>query len=409
MVDRPGMRRLPAAAVLAALLAALLPAGSGNAATAGQVLGSRIEAALRNSTARALATHVVVDGVGTVHARNATAALPPASTEKNFVGYAALDRLGADHRFVTEVRATVVPDERGVVAGDLVLVADGDPTLRGSHLTDLAVQLRQAGVRHVTGTLFGDDSKYDRARRAPGWKWSWVPHEVGALSAFVLDRNTWRGDAAFLADPAAYNLGRFRAALTAAGISVNSGPQLGSLPGDLPLLAAHESAPLAPLVRSMLKNSDNLLAEILLKELAAAGGVGSTAAGAAVLRQHAARYGIALGTVADGSGLSSYNRQSPLAQTMWLRVAHANPAFRQALPVACKDGTLRTRFCGTAAAGRVWAKTGTLSGVRTLAGYTMTRNGRLVRFSFQISGATSGLAAKNAIDRAVVAIASSSV
>ena len=403
------MRRLCLAALLAAVVATLLPTGVGEAATPGQVLGGRIEAALRNSTARALATHVVVDGAGTVHARNATAALPPASTEKNFVGYTALERLGADSRFVTEVRATVAPDERGVVAGDLVLVADGDPTLKGAHLTELAVQLRQAGVQHVTGTLFGDDSKYDRARRAPGWKWSWVPGEVGALSAFVLDRNTWRRDAAFLADPAAYNLGRFRAALSAVGISVNSGPVLGTLPGDLPVLASHASAPLGSLVRSMLKSSDNLIAEMLLKELAAATGVGSTAGGAAVLRQHAAGYGIGLGTVADGSGLSAYNRQAPLAQTMWLRVAHRNVTFRQSLPVACKDGTLRTRFCGTSAAGRVWAKTGTLSGVRALAGYALTRNGRLVRFSFQISGATSGLAAKNAIDRAVVAITSSYV
>ena len=91
-----------------------------------------------------------------------------------------------------------------------------------------------------------------------------------------------------------------------------------------------------------------------------------------------------------------------------LRAGRRSPVaagFRAALPVGCVDGTLRRRLCGTAAAGRVHAKTGTLSGVRTLAGWTTTARGRVVTFAFQLSGVRDGARALRAIDRAVVLLA----
>jgi D-alanyl-D-alanine carboxypeptidase/D-alanyl-D-alanine-endopeptidase (penicillin-binding protein 4) len=78
--------------------------------------------------------------------------------------------------------------------------------------------------------------------------------------------------------------------------------------------------------------------------------------------------------------------------------------FVAALPIACVDGTLKDRFCHTPAAGKVFAKTGTLPGVVCLAGYTTTASGRHVRFSFMLNQSDSILAARQAIDRAVVAI-----
>ena len=131
-------------------------------------------------------------------------------------------------------------------------------------------------------------------------------------------------------------------------------------------------------------------------------------AGVLVALAAAASWRVPLGTFADGSGLSAYDRQSAAGEVAWLRAAETTSAgtiFRAALPVGCRDGTLRERFCGTAASGRVSAKTGTLRGVRTLAGYTTTRSGRRVWFSFMLSGASSSSEARNAIDRAVVQLA----
>ena len=96
------------------------------------------------------------------------------------------------------------------------------------------------------------------------------------------------------------------------------------------------------------------------------------------------------------------------ALVLLLRAGRRSPvasSFRAALPVGCVDGTLKKRLCGTPAAGRVSAKTGTLSGVRTLAGYTTTARGRVVTFAFQLSGAADGARALRAIDRAVVLLA----
>jgi D-alanyl-D-alanine carboxypeptidase/D-alanyl-D-alanine-endopeptidase (penicillin-binding protein 4) len=118
--------------------------------------------------------------------------------------------------------------------------------------------------------------------------------------------------------------------------------------------------------------------------------------------------GVPVGTFADGSGLSSLDRQTPSGEVALLRAAARTTVasgFKSSLARACVDGTLANRMCGTAAAGRVWAKTGTLDYVRVLSGYTSTRSGRTVWFSFMLSGCDNGLSCRNAIDRAVAAIA----
>ena len=137
-------------------------------------------------------------------------------------------------------------------------------------------------------------------------------------------------------------------------------------------------------------------------------GAGSTADGSAQVRALGTSWGLDLAGYVDGSGLSLYDRSSPLTAVTWLRRAQATTMalpFKQALAIGCRDGTLVDRFCGTPASGRVSAKTGTIVGVRTLSGYTVTRSNRKVWFSFMLSGATNGTEARRAIDRAVVAIA----
>jgi D-alanyl-D-alanine carboxypeptidase/D-alanyl-D-alanine-endopeptidase (penicillin-binding protein 4) len=124
-----------------------------------------------------------------------------------------------------------------------------------------------------------------------------------------------------------------------------------------------------------------------------------------VLSEH----GVTAGNGTDGSGLSTYDRQTAAAQLSLVQAADASPVagdFRAALPVACHDGTLEKRMCDTAAAGRVFAKTGTLDTVRALTGYTTTASGRSVWFSFQLTSFSSGLKARDAIDAAVVVLAS---
>lgn len=409
----PVPRRLTAlATALVGALTVLVGAAPAAAAGSAADLDARVRYALRGSTARYVASYVLVDGLGTVGAINPRAALPPASNEKLYGGLAALLAADPNRRLRTEIRHTGTLAADGVLDGDLVLRAAGDPTLKSADLVRLAQTVAGAGVRWVTGGLWADDSKYDRVRRVAGWEPDDVPEEVGPLSAFVVDRNTWRKDAAFLADPVPGNLGKLRSALAGAGISVLGPDQVGQPAVPMvegPPLAYRDSPQIAWFVLKAFKHSDNLYAEMLLKELGAQNGVGSTAEGAAVVRSVGTALGVDLPGYVDGSGLSAYDRQTPVTAVTWLRRAQGTSAaqsFTTSLAIGCRDGTLVDRFCNTAAAGRVSAKTGTLKGVRTLAGYTVTRSNRKVWFSFMLSGATNGTEARRAIDRAVVAIAS---
>jgi D-alanyl-D-alanine carboxypeptidase/D-alanyl-D-alanine-endopeptidase (penicillin-binding protein 4) len=135
----------------------------------------------------------------------------------------------------------------------------------------------------------------------------------------------------------------------------------------------------------------------------------SSAGGHAAIADVLSQHGVTPGVGADGSGLSSHDRQSAATQLSLLQAADASPIamdFRAALPIACQDGTLEKRMCDSAAAGRVFAKTGTLPGVRALAGYTTTRSGRTVWFSFQLTGISDGAKARNALDAAANVLAS---
>jgi serine-type D-Ala-D-Ala carboxypeptidase/endopeptidase (penicillin-binding protein 4) len=164
-------------------------------------LRRRLETALAGSTARTLAAAVDVEGYDAVLRREAGHPLPPASTQKSYVGLSALVALGPDARMRTEVVRRLEPVD-GVLDGNLWLVAGGDPYLTKLGLRQLARDVKAAGITTVTGELRLDDSRYDARRTAPGWKSSFLPGQSGPLSALAVDRNRWRSDRAFLADPA---------------------------------------------------------------------------------------------------------------------------------------------------------------------------------------------------------------
>jgi D-alanyl-D-alanine carboxypeptidase/D-alanyl-D-alanine-endopeptidase (penicillin-binding protein 4) len=372
-------------------------------------LAARVNAALSSGTARTVGAAVDVDGLGVVVRRDAAHALPPASTQKSFTGVAALMAMPTGFRFTTEV-ATRAKPVAGRLPGSVWLVAGGDPYLTKSGLRALARQVRGAGVGYIAADLLLDDSRFDSRRRVDGWKSSFVPDESGPLSAMSVDQNQWRDDSAFLSDPALPAAQLFRDYLKAEGVTVHGVIKRMRRPADAATLTSVQSGSLPAVVRRTLKDSNNFAAELLLKEVgrvvrgdpSSAGGHGAVAD---VLGQH----GVTAGAGTDGSGLSSRDRQTAAAELALLQAADASPIskdFRAALPIACQDGTLEKRMCDTAASGRVFAKTGTLPGVRALAGYTTTLSGRTVWFSFQLTGISNGTRARDAIDAAANVLAS---
>jgi D-alanyl-D-alanine carboxypeptidase/D-alanyl-D-alanine-endopeptidase (penicillin-binding protein 4) len=229
-------------------------------------------------------------------------------------------------------------------------------------------------------------------------------------------------------DPAHYAAWRLKALLEARGVRV-AGVALARhrplQPADdpakrrgAPAARAPQSEALARLTPPPLaadlaltnKVSQNLHAELLLRRIGRREGSGSIADGLAGVRAMLERAGVPRSAydLSDGSGMSSYNRIAPRGMVAFLRWAAEQPwgaAWRSTLPIGGVDGTLASRFRGTALEGRIFAKTGTLNASTGLSGYMVARSGRTLIFSAYANDMPEGVEATQAIDAALVAIA----
>ena len=165
--------------------------------------------------------------------------------------------------------------------------------------------------------------------------------------------------------------------------------------GAMRRVASHQSPRLRAIAAETNTDSNNLYAEHLLRTLGAYAyrgtdePMGSARAGAAAAEPFLRRIGVdpASFRVADGSGLSALNRLTPVGVVAILRGMHqhADPATRDAfyksLAVGGLTGTIKNRYRAGDARGNVHAKTGYISGARTLSGYVTADNGHLVAFS----------------------------
>jgi serine-type D-Ala-D-Ala carboxypeptidase/endopeptidase (penicillin-binding protein 4) len=360
-----------AAACLAGVVVPASPAGRADVAT-------RLAHALAVPHAGLTAALAVDLGDGTtIFKQRDTVGFVPASNEKLAVTYTALAVLGPTFRIDTTVYGEGQLID-GVWRGDLVLKGFGDPTLSRGDLRRLAGQLRTGGVRRVTGRVLGDESFFDAMRVGPLWKPGFYISESPPLSALTVDRSSYRGIVS--AEPAAAAASAFRNALKQAGIRVLGPSGTGRADGAAFPLATVRSMPMSVLVRWMNVDSDNFMAEILLKQLGAVENQqGTTARGVAVVRRTLAAVGVPLAGVrlVDGSGLSPYDRLTAGALVGILEAAWKDPGIRKpfvaSLPVAGVRGTLADRLRKPPARGHVIAKTGTTNTASTLAGYVRQR------------------------------------
>jgi D-alanyl-D-alanine carboxypeptidase/D-alanyl-D-alanine-endopeptidase (penicillin-binding protein 4) len=393
---------------LAVFLVALVAAGTALAAGAGtQDLTTRLNKSLRSPAVSLDRTGAIaMDALSgeILYAHNATMPLVPASNEKLPVAWTSLILLGPGYRFHTDVVG--VGERVGTTwEGDLFIVGNGDPTLTTTDVRRLAARVGATGITRVTGRIRGDESAFDGRRGAPGWKSYFVGGESPPLSALVVDRaHGWPA----LSPPllAARSL---RDALVARGVSVVGRHALGRAPRRAVTIAVDRSPRLASIVREMDRDSDNFVAEMLLKHLGTLdGGVGTTARGARVVLAEMRTAGIPVRGVriVDGSGLSSLDRLTPAALAGVIRAGLQDPrigkAFVESFAVAGLSGTLDTRLPGLA--GIVRGKTGTTDLSCSLSGvigdgivFSVVQNGSPVSF----------WSARAAQDRFVTALARS--
>ncbi|MFD5537074.1 D-alanyl-D-alanine carboxypeptidase/D-alanyl-D-alanine-endopeptidase [Streptomyces sp. NPDC127079] len=347
---------------------------------------------------------VVLDATSdtTVWGHNAATALMPASNAKLATSTAALTVLGPDHRFTTKV---VYGD------GTLTLVGGGDRTLTTADLAELAktavAGLKAAGLTSVKVAV--DDSLFPEPTLANGWNDGYYPDTVAPVRALVVDGHG--------VQDTSIDAGQvFAKQLVDAGVTVD-GDVTRATAGtrDVPV-ARHQSAPLSDIVHTMLKHSDNDIAETLLRMTALGADRPATFAGGTEVVRHILShvYGVSLDhfELYDGSGLSRADRipAATLAQILELltepQYAHTLRSVLDGLPVSGEAGSTLGPEYGRfddphseCAVGKVHAKTGTLTGAIALSGLTLGKDGRWKVFSFVENGSTADPnAIKDAMD-----------
>ncbi|MGW2084725.1 D-alanyl-D-alanine carboxypeptidase/D-alanyl-D-alanine endopeptidase [Streptomyces sp. NPDC001880] len=396
-----------------AVLTALSAAAVDNSAPDARTAPDGADAALRDALDPLLEdpalgkrrTAVVIDTASgeRLYDQGADTPMTPASTVKIATAVAALSALGPEHRIATTVRASA--DSRSIV-----LVGGGDPTLDKAALRELAADtaraLKDRGVDKVR--LGYDTSRYSGPARHPIG-----PNEnIAPVSALMTDEgrldNSDSGPAPRSDDPAGDTARTFAKFLDDAGIATGSGPKRGRPAAGSEKVAEHRSAPLSALVERALTNSDNDIAEALARQTAlAAGEPADFDGGRRAVTAQLKKLGLPLkgADLADGSGLNRKDKVTAgLLAGLLARAADPDhPELRPVLtglPVAGFSGTLSDRYTGkSAGTGLIRAKTGTLTGVNTLAGTVVDRQGRLLAFAFLASGTTSPTDAQSALDR----------
>ncbi|MGW6198614.1 D-alanyl-D-alanine carboxypeptidase/D-alanyl-D-alanine endopeptidase [Kribbella sp. NPDC055110] len=348
----------------------------------------------------------------------------PASTLKLLTTVSALATLGPDHTFATKVVSAGT--------GSIVLVGGGDPllTVKASAsdgfparatlqalAASTAKALKAQGVASVT--LGYDASLFTGPAVNTRWEANYVPEGIAAPTSalWVNEGRVSPGMAKRATSPALVAATSFQKLLTQYGIKATAAKAAVAPAGATPL-AQVKSPTLGQIVEYINLHSDNDGAETLLRHVGiATGNGGSYAGGVQGLRATLTKLGldVSQATIYDGSGLTRANKVplELLAGAVRVAVSKDHPELRHllsGLPIAGFNGSLRERFAsaGTGTGtGLVHAKTGTLTGVHSLAGYARDRSGTLLVFAIASDSVpvAKTLDARAALDRATAALA----
>lgn len=346
-----------------------------------QALDQLCQAPIFETSQLGLYVYDLTDGQP-LYAINAAQRMRPASCQKIVTAVTALNFLKEDYGLTTDFRIAGTVSG-GVLNGDLIVVGGMDPLVTADELLQAAASIKQQqGIGTIAGSIIYDCSM--RENTPLGWGWCW-DDDYGPLSALLVDgkdnfENKWLD------------------ALSKAGIKVSYNASRADRKGGRQQKSVYAIRHyLDDLLVPMMKNSDNIFAECLFYQTAAT--TGKKGAGHKETAQRTEELLNKIGVdpspykVADGSGLSLYNYASAEMLVALLGYAWRTESIRQhllpSLPVAGYDGTLQKRMTGTEAEGNVRAKTGTVTGISSLAGYLTTASGHVLAFAIINQGINS--------------------
>ena len=331
---------------------------------------------------------------------NPDLSLLPASNTKIVVAAVALDVLGEDFQYSTQLVGKVNGD---AIEGDVFLVGGGDPllttaaypatesypTFNFTRVEDLFDKLSALGINKIAGSIVADESRYDDERFTPTLGLGIKGTEVGPLGALMINDGVVTGNPIKLDHPGLAASTELTNLFRNNGITVSGEPKVGIAPTDLSVIAEIQSVTLPGVLAEMLTNSDNNSADLLLKEIGfVATGQGTRIAGIDAMKAKLVEWGIALDgiEITDGSGLDRGNRLTCSAvSALLLRDGGFGPVGL-GLALAGRTGTLRNQLTDSVATERLRGKTGTLSGAKALSGFIPYADGLASTFSLIMNG-----------------------
>lgn len=312
-----------------------------------------------------------------VEAYNSDKPLIPASIMKSVTTATLLDKVGPKFKFETPVYLTG-KIAGGVVSGNILVVASGDPTINTSHapktpdfVAEIVSALRKAGISRIEGSIVIDESEFPGYAVNPKWGAGDLPHAYGTgTHGFNFEDNV--NGKSSVKDPSGVFKTKLKKALADAGITL--GDATVDDGGAKKLLLKHSSATIDEIMRSCMMRSDNQFAETMLRLVGLRyGGEGSSAKGAEEMYKFWKNRNADMADVVivDGSGLSRSNRVTSTFMADMLQSMARNPYYASFFPLAGQEGTLRHLMAGTRLEGYIAMKTGSMTGIQCYAGYKL--------------------------------------
>ena len=307
-----------------------------------------------------------------VYDRGMRQRMRPASTMKVVTAVTALAQLGENYNYSTPMY--INGKVRGnKLTGDLYVRGGFDTSIGNKELNAFATALAKRGIKRIQGNLILDLSMKEDLEA--GWGWCWDDKNP-SLSPLLYNSKDSFGT-------------NFIKALRNRGITISSKIKHGRVPSTAELVYNHQT-PIADILVPMMKESDNQYAESMFYQIAAQSKkpFASNKDATRFVKQfinEALQLDADVYTIADGSGLSLYDYITPELLVQYLKYAYAHKNIYDtlllSLPIAGIDGTLEKRLTGTTAYQNVHAKTGTVTGICSLAGYATAANGHRLCFA----------------------------
>lgn len=371
---------------------------------------------------------------------NETTPLVPASTTKLLTTETALSLLGENYRWMTQLEYSGEIDENGVLNGNLYIVGSGDPSLGTNKagawsykdiVADFVSGIKNEGIKKVNGDIVIQTAlfKGNLSRLPENVVWLennnyYLPvgttKEINPANEKLIVKKSlttaadkkffyvspyanqmvyaekYDGDGTLttkLPDAPAYLANSFKANLVKSGVGVTgkvSPKMTDAAPESRKKISVYQSPTLADIVYYTNQRSDNSLAEALLKTVGFQKmGDQTSETGRMVVNNHLKDIAFDLEGLnyMDGSGLSRSNKVTPISQVKYLSSLMGSKFYKtyfDSLPIGGQSGTLKSMFLAEGN-GQVFAKTGTLNKVKTLAGYLKTNSGKTLCFSLMVN------------------------